>query len=296
MTVTAAQLDEYQEVGCVRVEGVFDPAWVELVTNAADRLFDEFRAGRTPPRVWDLAGTIEPQYFTVAGGEQLNGVMAYAEEFRTWMLESPATEVVGALTGARDLRFWVDALFLKSGTDKAQATPWHNDECTYGFMGEQIPSLWMALSDVDEDNAPLMTLAGSNHDPHRYHSTFSPQDVERPPDFRPWSELLARVAAEDADIRTWPVRAGDALLIHPKTIHGSRARSRNDGQRRLAFSTRWLGSDARWEPNVLSLPLANLPDPDVLERGAAPPESVFPIVWTLTSPTGGREPQARPGN
>ena len=50
-------------------------------------------------------------------------------------------------------------------------------------------------------------------------------------------------------------------------------------RRRRGFSTRWLGSDAIWDPNPLTLPLANLPDQNILVRGEAPPESIFPVVW-----------------
>jgi hypothetical protein len=277
--ITAEHKAQYEEIGCVRIEGAFSERWVDTVTAGVDRVLEMFRAGSTPEPVWDCRCPISPAYYEVSGGEQMNGIMACAEEFRDWMLHSPATQIVGELTGADDLRFWVDAAFCKSGHDERQATPWHNDECTYGYKGEQIPSLWMALTDVDEDNAPLLTLAGSNHDPHRYHSTFAPQDAERPPDYLPWQHLLDRVAAPDADIRCWAVKAGDALLIHPKTIHGSRPRTSNNAGRRVSFSTRWLGSDAVWDPNPLTLPLANLPDQNVLIRGEKPPESIFPVVW-----------------
>lgn len=277
--ITQSHIDQYQEIGCVKVEGVFDQYWIDHITAGIDRVTEIFRAGGIPQPVWDCSVPINPSYYKVPGGEQLNGIMGCALEFHDWMLLSPATELVAALTGADDLRFWVDSVFHKQGNDERHATPWHNDECTYGYKGEQIPSLWMALTDVSEDNAPLLTLAGSNHDLHRYHSTFAPPDVERPPDYLPWQHLLDRVSAPNADIRSWPAKAGDVLLMHPKTIHSSRPRTSKGDGTRVAFSTRWLGSDAIWDPNPLTLPLANLPDQNVLIRGEPPPESVFPVVW-----------------
>lgn len=282
--VTAAHRETYRRLGCVRVEGVFEQHWVDKITVAIERVLATFRAGDRPDNVWDLPGNLKPAYYPVPGGEQMNGIMGCALEFREWLHESPAAAVVGALTGADSVRFWVDAAFLKHGNQKEGATPWHNDECTYCFQGEQIPSLWMALTDVDEDNAPLLTLAGSNQDAHRYHSPFSPQDVERPPDYRPWQELLDRVNAPDADIRSWPARAGDCLVIHPKTIHGSRVRGADDGGHRLSFSTRWLGSDPVWAPNTLTLPLPMLPNQDVLSPGDPPPDEYFPVVWRRNAP------------
>ena len=280
MTVRQSHRDEYEEVGCVRIEGVFSDYWVDKVRTGADRVLKHFQAGRTPEPAFQHPGNLNPTFYEQPGSVQMNGIAGCAEEFREWIEQSPAAETVAALTGANHVSFWVDAFFLKEGDPEGQGTPWHNDECTYGFEGEQIPSLWMALTDVDDNNAPLMTLAGSNHDPWRYHSPFSPQDVERPAGFRPWQELLDRVAEDNADIQVWPVNAGDALVIHPKTIHGSGVR--RPGARspvRAAYSSRWLGSDAVWRPNPLSLLLPNIPD-GVLTEGEPPPEQYFPRVWS----------------
>ena len=279
VTISQAHKDTYREVGCVRVESVFDQYWIDKVTQGAAKVLECFRLGREPAVQFQHPGNLSPTYYEQSGGVQINGIAGCALEFQEWINESPAAEVVAELVGADHLSFWVDAFFQKGGDSEQQATPWHNDECTYGFVGEQIPSLWMALTDVSEDNAPLVTLAGSNHDSWRYHSPFSPQDLERPPGFRPWQDLLDRVAAPDADIRVWAARAGDALLIHPKTIHGSLPRRAGvAGPCRAAYSTRWLGSDAVWNPNPLSLLLPNIRE-DSLVVGEGPPTEYFPRVW-----------------
>jgi hypothetical protein len=75
--------------------------------------------------------------------------------------------------GARHVRYWMDASFIKEGSSAESATPWHNDECTFPFRGEMMPSFWVALTDVPMENAPIVTLAGSNRDPWRYHSPMS---------------------------------------------------------------------------------------------------------------------------
>ena len=263
----------------MRIEGVFSQYWVDKVLHGAERVLAAFRAGGTPEPAFQHPGNLSPTCYDKPGSVQMNGIAGCALEFRDWIEGSPAAETVAELVGAEHVSFWVDAFFMKEGAAADQATPWHNDECTYGFKGEQIPSLWMALTDVDEDNAPLITLAGSNRDAWRYHSPFSPQDVERPPGFRPWQDLLDRVSADSADVRVWPVKAGDVLVLHPKTIHASRTLGESGpGHRRAAYSTRWLGSDTVWDPNPLSLPLPNLP-PDALTVGAGPPEQYFPRVW-----------------
>jgi ectoine hydroxylase-related dioxygenase (phytanoyl-CoA dioxygenase family) len=278
VAVTQAQIDSYNEIGCVHIPKAFSPQWVETILRGVEKVAARVRAGENISAVPPKGLRPPPQVYQAGGGLQMNGIVDLEPEFADWMRHSPACEIVAALTGAETLRFWIDGTFIKEGTDPVSATPWHNDECTYGFQGEQIPSLWMALTDVADDNAPLVTLAGSNKDQFRYHSTFSAPELPDPPGFRPWDELLARVHAPDADLRVWPATAGDCLLIHPRTIHGSRARTSPAVGRRIAFSTRWLGSDTYWNPNVLTLPIDGVKDPDI-PRYAPPPEDLFPIVW-----------------
>ena len=90
--------------------------------------------------------------------------------------------------------------------------------------------------------------------------------------------LLERAQAPDADIRVWTAKAGDILIIHPKTIHASLPRTGNDGGRRLAFTVRWVGSDVVWEPTPLTT-LSPFDTHPLMERGKPPPETLFPIVW-----------------
>ncbi|WP_448581488.1 phytanoyl-CoA dioxygenase family protein [Thermaurantiacus sp.] len=270
---------QYAAEGCTRVEGAFSTLWVERLLAAVDRCHEALARGEPLPPVGSVGPRNPPSlHRTGKGGVQLRNCMAADRAFLDWMRESPAAEVVGRLTGAAHVRFWMDATFVKEGSDPETATPWHNDVCTFPFTGEQQPSLWVALTDVDEDNAPLLTLAGSNRDPFRYHSPLSRQDVALP-GYRPWAELLARVEAPDADIRVWPARAGDCLLIHPRTIHGSRAQAPGRTDRRVAFTTRWLGSDVVWAPDALSVTVAGLSDHPAMQVGAPPPDSLFPIVW-----------------
>jgi len=278
--VTQAHRDQYHEDGCVKIEGVFDQHWIEMVTRGIDRIIDTYEAGKQPQKV--THDSCQAPFFIDGenGTYRILHVAAYAEEIQDWIKNSPAAEVLADVMGADSLRYWLDGTFAKVGTAPDTATPWHNDECTYPLTGVQSASLWMALTDVEADNAPLLTLKGSNKDPHRYHSTFSPQDVERPPQFRPWSELQERVSAPDAPIQSWPAKAGDVLVIHPKTIHGSAPRTGTAGGRRLAFSSRWIGDDIRYAPNPLSLDLALKEGGQKPVVGQPLPQDSFPITWT----------------
>ncbi|WP_439533710.1 phytanoyl-CoA dioxygenase family protein [Polymorphobacter sp.] len=277
-------IDEYAREGCTRVEGAFLD-WVHPLTTALDRINAAFDAGETPiPAQPSPVQNPPSRHLTGQGGIQLRNCMPLDPIFADWARTSPAAALVGTLMQADHTALWMDASFIKQGRDPDAATPWHNDVCTFPFTGNHLPSLWIALTDVAEDNAPMLTLTGSNHDPHRYHSPLSRQDITLP-GYRPWSELEARTAAPNAPIRTWPARAGDALLIHPKTIHASLPRTTTHPGRRIAFTTRWIGSDVIWNPDALSAPIPHLASR--LTPGAPPPESLFPILWQKQPPAAG---------
>jgi ectoine hydroxylase-related dioxygenase (phytanoyl-CoA dioxygenase family) len=277
--VTQAHVESYREVGTVRVPGVFDAAFIRRLTALLDGAVDALRTGRFPKRAQPDPVFRDIEFEDHDGYVRLVNLMPQVPELRAAILDSPAAETVAALTGATSLRVWLDATFSKVGLARETATPWHNDECTFSLQGEHLPSLWIALTDVDADNSPLQTLAGSHRDRWRYYSSFLPQDRERPANYRPWSELLERVHAPGADIRTWTAQAGDLLLIHPKTIHGAPPRRSDAGGRRLAFTLRWIGSDVRWQPNPLTLGLAPFDRHPAMTVDAPPPEEVFPVVW-----------------
>ncbi len=277
--VTEEHVRTYAEEGAVLVPGAFSTEWVERLAGAIDRIVARVR--REGVEVFAGSTTQNPLSMDDRDGAVvLRNLMHHAPEFDEWLRHSEAARIVGTVIGADHVRFWMDASFLKEGHHSGTATPWHNDVCTFPFWGEHMPSFWVALTDVPEDNAPMRTLTGSHRDPFRYHSPLSRQDIPTPRGYRPWAELLARVEAQGAPIRVWPARAGDAMLIHPKTIHSSLPRRSAAPGRRLAFTTRWLGSDVTWDPDDLAVRIPSLDNHPLMRRGCPPPEELFPVLWS----------------
>jgi ectoine hydroxylase-related dioxygenase (phytanoyl-CoA dioxygenase family) len=277
--VTATHIDSYREVGAVRVENVFDAAFVARMTTIIDDAVLALRAKTFPKRAAADPVFRDIEFEDHDGYIRLVNLMPQLPALRAAVLASPAAETVAALIGAKRLSIWLDATFSKQGSHGQTATPWHNDECTFSLQGEQLPSFWIALTDVDADNSPLQKLAGSHRDPHRYQSTYFPKDAPRPPDYHPWQELIDRVTAPNADIRTWTAKSGDILLIHPKTIHGAPPRRSAQPGRRLAFTLRWIGSDVVWRPNSLTMGLSPFDRDPRMQRDQPPPREIFPVVW-----------------
>lgn len=275
-------IDQYAEEGCVRVEGVFEADCVDRLVNAIDRCIELHSDPDYQPE--EKTGTTQnpPSLHWQHGGVQLRNFVPYVPEFQDWVHNSIAAEVVGELMQAADVRFWQDATFVKQGPSES-FTPWHNDVCTFPVAGEHLPSFWVALTDVDKDDGPMKTLAGSNHDPFRYHSPMSRQDLGLLDGYRPWDELLERCHDDAADIRIWEANRGDILLIHPKTIHASEPRRKPGDGRRIALTTRWVGSDVTWDPDPFSYEIKGLSDNPNLKPGDKLPEDLFPIIWRRDS-------------
>jgi len=278
MTVTADHVSAYARDGAVLIERAFAD-WVAPLARAIDAVLTRARAPgfvATGRVTHQNAPRIEQEF---GGGLMALNLVPFAETFADWQWRSPAAEIVARVMQSRCARYWIDATFLKDRASATDATPWHNDVCTWPFWGEKMAILWIALTDVDMDNAPLRTVLGSHIGHSRYDSPFFPPDLPRPAVYRPWQELLDRAAAPDARVRAWTMRAGDCLVVHPAVIHSSLPRRAAAG-RRLAFSTRWLGDDVIWAPDALTAPLTkSLTDHPLMTRGGPPPDALFPVVW-----------------
>jgi hypothetical protein len=284
MAITAANIDQYRDEGATLVKGAFSQEWVERLTGSILDLWETFNRGEQPAPVVESASQNPPSMNgELYGGIELRNVAPCSAAMQRWIRESQAARYVAELTGASTVRFWMDSTFVKEPETGQDATPWHTDGSTYPFWGEQMPTMWLALTDVDENNAPLQTLAGSHKLPYRFHSGLSRQDVKLS-GYRPWQALLDAVEGPGADIRVWSADQGDMLLMHPQMIHSSRPRSPAKPGRRIGLSTRWIGSDAVWKPDAYAASIPKLSQNPLMESGKAPPEAVFPIVYKADAP------------
>jgi len=280
MIVTQQHIDDYNRDGAVVIEGAFRE-WTAPLEAAVMSVIDGVLKGKihesdVPPTHLNPMKVIEE----FGGGALALNIVPYHAGFAQWLELSPAAEMTAAIMQSKRARFWIDATFLKNQGAATEGTPWHNDTCTWPFWGKQMSILWIALTDVDADNAPLTTVRGTHVGDGRYYSTFFPQDQTPLAGYRPWSELMAQATAPNADIQVWTMKKGDCLFMHPTTIHASKPRVSKHGQPRLAFSTRWLGDDVVWKPDPLTARMTErLTDNPAMRHGAAPPDSVIPVQW-----------------
>ena len=207
-------------------------------------------------------------------------------DLRQVLLQRAVAQPIARIVGTRTLRFWFDLTFVHFAAKSGHAgmgTPWHHDVPTFSFKGDLMPSLWLALTPTDSTLSRLMFIDSSHRTNQGYYRSpelKKPAAGERdgfvdPPDFD------ALIAQGEARMLTWDCQPGDAILLHPATVHGAPG---NDGSgshpRRIAMTTRWLGDDVRFLPYSYERSLQNPAIAQTnLMMGQRPHGEWFPLVY-----------------
>ena len=262
--VDDAVVEAYRADGCVVVRGLFTDDEVETVRRGIER---------------NLA---DPgPLFGVASRDDDPG--RFVEDFCNWQriaeyrqiaFDSRAADVAGALMGSDVVRLYHDHLLVKEpGTQ--QPTPWHQDQPYYNVEGVQNCSMWMPVDPVAAGST-LEFLAGSHLDGWLMPRTFLDQQAKWFPEGSLGELPDIEGDRADFDIRAWALEPGDAVFFHMLTLH--HAYGVPGGQRRRAFSLRFLGDDAthaprRWRTSPEFPGLA-----DDLPAGAPMDHPLFPLL------------------
>ena len=207
-------------------------------------------------------------------------------ELREVLLQRAVAQPIARIIGSRTLRFWFDLTFVHFATQTGEpgiGTPWHHDVPTFSFRGDLMPSLWLALTPADSTLSRLMLIDGSHRTNQGYYR--SPELKSPAPGVRDGfvdlPDFDALIASGAARMLTWDCQPGDAILLHPCTIHGA---SGHDGQgqhpQRIAMTTRWLGDDVRFLPHSYERALQQAAIAQTnLMLGQRPHGDWFPLVY-----------------
>jgi ectoine hydroxylase-related dioxygenase (phytanoyl-CoA dioxygenase family) len=272
----------YEEHGVVKLPGLIEPEWTAKILDVINDISQ--RADTPPPPGADFS-------FGKADGRMtIRYMWRGIPLIRDFMLNQDLAEPVARITRTRQLRFWFDLTFIHEGgqqNNMGAGTPWHHDVAAFTFKGMQLPSLWMALTPADAERSRLMFIDKSHKTAPGYYRTpdnIPPANGEKDgfldvPDFD-------RLIAEGKEqVVTWDVLPGDAIMIHPYTVHGAKGNTGKDANsRRVAITTRWLGDDVRFIPTSYAKALkqvgianSNIP------MGGKPDGEYFPLVWDESS-------------
>lgn len=263
--ITSEHIQRYKEDGVVCLRGMFDDEWVDRMRGAADAVIAD-------PSSYEITGPSMAEDFT-----SVIYLWRRPGDFRDYIFESPAAEIVGRVLEANEIRAFQDHLFAKP-PGSSNVMHWHHDATTWPTRGEQVPTLWLALTPATAENGRLEFVAGYHHQLVRddvvfrtgyKRGTYGPKAGVPCPDFENMRD--------DPSLRfvSFDLEPGDLLLFHPKTPHGSKP-NRTADKPRIGLSSRWFGDDITWAPFEGCV---GVPGMDELPAGERPEGDLFPVVW-----------------
>lgn len=188
------------------------------------------------------------------GGFYVEYLSRHCDHIRQMLESTMLPNLACGILDAEEVTFWRDEVHYKSANTQTNATPWHHGAGSFPFKGADALTIWIPITRVTIQDGPLQTVRESHLDmskrfrpPTRTPSVADDGDI--------YVDVPNFTALNDAgtvDVTTWIMEPGDALAFHPYTVHGSLPNIA--GSERIAYVSRWLGDDVRYEPDAYSVP------------------------------------------
>lgn len=287
--LTESEIQTYRDRGVVHASQVVSSTWIDKTLALVDAQI------RNPSRWGEGA-----QKRDHGGGRFYHDRLLWPHHpgFRDFVFNSGMAALAGEAMGSREIRAYFDHVFVKEpNTD--EPFMWHQDIPYWPFRGEQICSVWLALTDCDVDSSALEFVIGTDRNGKLYKPVM-PGAKEMDYDFKgdgnlkEWLGASAEEICPDFgklrdrhEIVSFDIRAGDALIFNTRIVHSSRG-NLSKTQRRVALSTRWLGDDARWDPRPGTDPIVTQDMVSVRPGDLAHDDAAFPVVWRRETASAGR--------
>jgi ectoine hydroxylase-related dioxygenase (phytanoyl-CoA dioxygenase family) len=220
-------IEIYERDGVVALRGVFSGAWL-------DRLSDSVRLALAAPG----AGSETYEADRFFGDLDL---WRRIEGFRDFVLRSSAGEIAAAVMKSGTATLLYDQMLVKEPGATAR-TPWHQDQPYWAVSGRQVCSIWAPLDPVGRE-VSLEFVRGSHEwsefNPQHFldHSPYEGTGLPPLPDIER--------SRDRHEIMTFDLEPGDCLVFQAMIVHGAPGNP-SSLTRRRAYSTRWLGDDARY--------------------------------------------------
>lgn len=239
---------QYERDGVILISSALDERRMLLVEEAFRHSFD------TPgPVAFPRPPASGPFLYQDNGNVNVWRSEPYLRLFR----ETDLGDICQGLFGSDRVWFFAEQLWWKEGGNVAR-TPWHQDASYWIFDGPDMAVFWIALDDVPESGAlefvrqshggPVYSPFGRlDESGAKVDSGFAGGDSLPPvPD--------VEAGRENLDIVSWPIKRGDLLIFHPRTLHGGAATTPN--MRRRTLSLRFCG------PQTVRVERPYYPNPD----------------------------------
>jgi hypothetical protein len=236
--VTDDERDTYVRDGVVRLQQIIPGSWIHYLTDAVARLMTDVHdtsQNYTPPGEHRFFSQAFPRFIDPA--------------FNAWALHGPTKHIAAQIhPEVATLRFFYDQVFAQE-PGAARGAPYHQDYPYLPIDGYHYFRIWVPLDPVTADGGAVRYLKGSHRGP-----IYRPRSFSGNPNIVALYETSPYLEAPDFGNygdQAWFVgeaQPGDALLHHPKTVHGSPPN--NTRRFRRAVTTIFVGDDVVWDPRA----------------------------------------------
>ncbi|EHI47076.1 phytanoyl-CoA dioxygenase [Rhodococcus opacus PD630] len=270
--ITDEERADFVANGVTRLEAVIAPSWIDYLRTAVDRLMTDVHATSQ-----NYTSPGQPRFFSQAFPRFVDSA------FDAWALCGPTKNIARQIHPAvRSLRFFYDQVFAQE-PGAVEGAPFHQDYAYLPIDGDQYFRIWVPLDTVTTDNGAVHYLKGSHLGPvYRPRSFSGNPEVAAVYQRSPYPELPDFSA--DYDRHEWFIgdaEPGDALLHHPKTVHGSPAN--HSSRPRRAVTTIFAGDEVVWDPrpgtsfdHIADIGGFSVPP---MTPGSPIGGDLFPVVW-----------------
>lgn len=236
MTVTRSSLEELKEQfwqdGVVHLPHVLDKEWLDLIELGIER--NVRNPGPYGKKLYE--GTEREMYLDYCN-------YGAVPEYRILLRDSPIVDVVAEVLSTEGLWLFFEQIWLKE-PGLTRRTPWHQDAPSWITGGNHVCGFWITLDPLPAEES-LEFVRGSHLGPMYAGTTLDPYDETAPKYPGSGWERTPDIEADRSsyDIVSFPNSPGDAVMFHPKVLHGGGS-SRN---RRRTLSVRFFGDDVVYE-------------------------------------------------
>ncbi len=206
--LTRAQIEEYNDVGAIVVEGVLDDAIRTQMRSVLAELVERSRAVKTHDKVYDLEpghSSTEPRVRRIKSPHLVNPI--FAEFARSPKLLGILRDLLGA-----SVRLHGSKLNLKA-PGFGSPVEWHQDWAFYPHTNDDLLAVGVMLDDTTVENGALYIVPGTHKGPtYDHHGT----------DGRFCGAMDFEAAGlRFADAVPCIGAAGSCSFHHVRTVHGS---------------------------------------------------------------------------
>ncbi len=264
---TQQDIVRFKEDGAICVRQVFDRDWIERMAPAVDRLL-----ANPGTRAREATKAGDPGRF------HMNVFMwRWDADFRDFALNSPLPELGATLLEADRVSLFYDQAFIKEPGTR-EVTQWHQDLPFWPALGNDIISLWVALTPVTLEGSGVEYVA-SSHKWGKFYQAITPDKDSKFANaaLEPCPDFSLHKGDPRYRFLSWDCEPGDVICHHPLTVHGAGANPLSN--RRAAISVRYAGRDARWDPRPNVMKIEGEPEQRLRPGEPLVLDGVFPITW-----------------